>query len=172
MGKSMTKKSSGGGAGGIAGIIVTIAVLAIAAGAGWYFFLRPTPEKCVTKFLDAAYGGQTDIAKSCLSEASQAQWDRMSGMFKRSETATKKEKDYKIGKITQTGSTSVVTVSVAIPAQVVQFMGGKTSLDMPFACLKEKGAWKVDLEQTGKEMQKSIMSNLSVPGMGGAAPAK
>ena len=170
MGKSRSSKGSGGGAKGIANIIVTVAVVAIAAGAGWYFFLRPTPEKTVTKFLDSLYDGKGDVAKTCLCDESAKDWDKnqdkIGQWFKRAETADKKDKPYKIGKTDAKGTAASVMVNAPIPQAMSQFLGGKTSVDVPFACVKEKGAWKVDLAETGKQMMKSLMASVQLPGAG------
>ena len=170
MGKSKSGKGSGIGAKGIANIIVTVAVVAIAAGAGWYFFLRPTPEKTVTKFLDSLYAGKMDVAKTCLAEASAKDWDKnqtqISQWFKQADSADKKEKPYKIGKSEAKGTAATVQVTAPIPQAMAQWFGGKTSVDFPFACVKEKGDWRVDLAETGKQMLKSLMGSVQLPGMG------
>ena len=171
MGKSMSKKGSGGGAKGIVGVIVAVAIVAIAGAAGWYVFLRPTPEKVVTKFLDAMYDGKPDVAKMYLAETSAKDWDTtqrfITQWFKRGETADKKGKPYTIGKSDPKGTAASVQVTTPIPPEWAQRLGGITTMDFLFVCAREKGGWKVDIAETIKQTITSLISKANIPGAGG-----
>jgi hypothetical protein len=167
MGKSTGRKSSGG-SGALVSIIVVVALVAIAGGAAWYFLLRSTPEKTVAKFLDAAQKGDTATVGTLMTEKSKSGADRVVAMFKQDQP-----KPCAIGKSVVSGATVMVTATTPVPAQAAAFLGGKTSLDVPFVCVKEKGKWCIDMEQTVQAIVKNMMSGAmggaGAPGMGGAA---
>lgn len=173
--QSASRKS--GGLGLVIGIVVTVAILAVAGGAAWFFLLRSTPEKVVTKFMDAGADGNGEVAKSCLSEASAKDWNNMAPFFKRQEGADRKAKAYTLGMTTKTGDTATTVVSMPIPAQMASLplFAGKTTLDVQMATVKERGEWKIDIDKSMADTVHALlpgaMSGRMRHGMSGKMPA-
>jgi len=140
--KSAPKKSGGGKS--ILTVIIVLVVIAALAGAGWYVFLRSTPEKTVKQFLQAAEKGDSEAITKLLTERSKGQGFEEYGkdMIPVEKQEGEKEPPYTIGKAEITGNTAIVPVTTKIEDKMAAaIFGGE--LKVSLALMKEAGRWKI-----------------------------
>jgi hypothetical protein len=155
-----TPKKSGGG-GGSKSILIVIIVLAVVAlaGAGWYIFLRSTPEKTVKQFMQAREKGDAETVVKLLSEKSKVDSKSFTeGINQAAGQEKAKSSVYKIGSATITGTDATVPVSFEMSKEQAAIMGSEFTL--PFCLVKEGMQWKVDSKKTEDAMMAEIMKKM------------
>lgn len=149
-------------------IVLVVLLIAGAAFAGWWFFLKPAgPEKVVQQMIDASKAGDYEKMKACFSQST----INMIQMTPGGEEAAKqslqgkssRQYDGKITGVTYDDKNSSLAYVALEPANKAQLPPGMTSVEV--VCSKENGQWKVDLMGTTMRMMRKMFPN-GVPGMG------
>lgn len=155
---------------GFADVLKTIVLLAIAIPAGFFIWqaITGSPQQVVQRMVDADLAGDSAKYAKCLTAKGAGEManvnmtplkaigDMGMGMIK-VEGAT-------VGKATRSGSTASVPVTVKLSANMP---GASQDVTFEYGLVREKFAWKVDLEQTKVNGMSMGQVMQSVPGLMG-----
>ena len=168
-------------------VVLGVMILALAAGAAWWFLLRSTPEKAAAQYVAAVRAGDEEKAKAALSSQTlrevenlqktlSGQFGAMAGntiasmkMASKLLPAAQFNVDMEIGKAEVKGNTAT------IPLQLKPKGGNMpeatlAGMSRPLKLVREGGQWKVDFSNELKMAQQ--MMPMFAQLFGGASPAK
>lgn len=155
-GGAASSSSGGGKAVGI--VIAIILVLGVLGGGGyWWFVLRSTPEKAVTRMLDAFKSKDWKTMYSTLELPESQKAVVTEALFSQSMQSVSSlitVKDFKVNSASAAGDTGKVNVTVTISSPM---LGGDKTQTQDMDVKMVSGAWKIDATKMGA----------ALPGMGG-----
>jgi len=135
-------------------VFVIVLFIAVGMAAGWYFYLRSTPERTVTEMVEAARRGDDEMLKSLFTADSQSVvgtigaagggppiWQVM--LF------GDEQSEYTVGSATVDGDQAKVPLTMQSP-DMIREITGADEYTMTYMLIKEGSEWRVDIMATGR----------------------
>ncbi|MEW6555144.1 MAG: hypothetical protein AB1384_12770 [Actinomycetota bacterium] len=137
-------------------LALSVSIPALAGCGGGSNGADDSPEQVVEEFMSATLAEDADAVYELLSEDSQAEVTDKEELVAGSADAID---SYEVGKATINGDEARVATSIALT-------GFEGSLDFEVVLLKEGGAWKISLSETGASMDEAfeeLMGEMEIP---------
>ncbi|MGI5816782.1 MAG: hypothetical protein ACOX9R_01660 [Armatimonadota bacterium] len=141
--------------GSAAGGVIVVLVLALAAGALWYFVLRSTPQKTVGGLLEAARVGDEQMMLEYLTPQSRSEPGLVIGLTRRLAGEPAGEPQYSIGEPVVGETTATVPVEFPVGNTIATLTGMRT-LTVPYVLHREGQTWLVDTAATQEEIGRRL----------------
>ncbi len=135
-------------------VFVIVLFIAVGMAAGWYFYLRSTPERTVTEMVEAARRGDDEALKALFTADSQSVvgtigaagggppiWQVM--LF------GDEQSEYTVGSATVDGDQAKVPLTMQSP-DMIREITGADEYTMTYMLIKEGSEWRVDIMATGR----------------------
>lgn len=151
----------------VGAIVFVLILIAGAAFAGWWFFMRPLPpEQVVQKFMEAAKANDVEKVKPFLSKDSLdllEQQRKMTGQTNMNMGGL--TEDVEIGATKYEGTDKSIALVPIGPKDKSKIQPGQPS-SIDLVLLKEEGKWKIDLKETMNRVMKMVFEEMRKKGYG------